>query len=153
MNLLITFVFWAFLYSDISGKLTGGRLIETFTSHILPFLVSQADFWVNGWMFKYSHLIFVLIFATIYMLVNMIACLSLGYALYPIITWKDWKTGVFVPGLYLLIIGSFYLFTYISQRRNRKAGSNLEYLGKEKEQLTDADMFLNSSDTTKNISK
>jgi len=113
-NILITFVFWVFLYSNLPPELKeGGRLIETITSHSVPFIVTQIDFWVNGWLFKYSHLIFVLMFCTFYMIVNIIATFA-NWPPYDIITWQDWQTAVFVPALYILVAGSFLGFTWIS---------------------------------------
>jgi len=115
MNILITLVFWVFLYPDLIGRdFKTTQKVEFFTSHSLPLIVTQIDFWVNGWMFKYSHLVIVIGFAIVYMIVNLIATFALGTPLYPIITWKDWGTAIFVPCLMILIICLFLAFTWIS---------------------------------------
>jgi len=81
------------------------------------------------------------------MIINIIATFVSGKPPYPIITWKDWQTAVFVPSLYILLSGSFILFTWISLRRNQQ--QKIEYLNQKYDELSthSADLFLNTSDS------
>lgn len=147
-NVVITIVFWVFLFPEVDMSMYSfaGKLDMVWT-HCVPCVVTLIEYSMNAWRFKNSHWVVLLIFGLVYGLVNLIGTLIYG-PIYPIITWKDFMSYIFILVICLMEVGLHFLFSKISHWRNRSMnGSSIIYMDTHRDKVdSKGDMYINSKE-------
>lgn len=114
-EIVITIVFWSILYKDVKSFIFGG--IDDFNmhfDHIFPVVFLLIEFSTNKYLFRLQHWIIVVFLGSIYAAFNWVYVLTTGKRIYPILTWKDAMTAVWVVALFFGMILTFFILYKIS---------------------------------------
>ena len=123
IEFLITLVFWTLLYEGVPVF----QNIDTFnlhSYHFLPLLFLLIDYITNRWMLVYSHVIFIELFAVVYAVFNCAYVLSTDDIIYPIVTWRDFGSYMYIIGIFIGVVGVYIPSVYISHKKYRARQSN-----------------------------
>lgn len=69
------------------------------------------------YFFKWQYFV-VLGVSFVYMMVNLVITLT-SFTVYPILTWKDGMTPVWLIACFLLMTGSFFFFWWLGQKKKK----------------------------------
>ena len=110
----ITIVFWTMLY-DPSDPFSWDSF-ENICIHSLPLIMLTIDFFMQRWVFRYNHLAIVFMIGIPYLFLNYYWTVTHS-PIYPMLTWDDIESVIFVLSYIALTVLSFnilYLFTRIN---------------------------------------
>jgi hypothetical protein len=114
-EIIITLFFWGVLFPGMKNP-----DIFTFVDHIAPIVILLIDYSMNRIPFSLRFLPLATILLTIYGVINMSWTLSTGHPVYPPLNFKDGMTAVWVILLGLLLVGGFFLMTWVTKAKLRK---------------------------------
>ena len=121
-GLLIFLIFWAVLVpyaAHSEGHMTVTFEWLMFSQHFITQMLIVIDFVLCGGQFHKPHILFVLIVGALYLVVN--ACVSLNiFVVYPILTWRDGMTALWVTVCIILIVSFFFLFYCLGTRKENQ---------------------------------
>lgn len=87
-----------------------------FAQHFITQCLIVIDFILCGGQFHKPHLLFIIIVGGLYLVVN--ACVTLNiFEVYPILTWRDAFTALWVIVCIVLVIAFFFLFYCLGNRK------------------------------------
>jgi hypothetical protein len=89
--------------------------------HSVDLLLLLIDFCLNSIVFNYRHVVFAVIFITVYGFVNLTVTLQTGTPVYKILTWQDIQSLYFSIAFVVATIGLFLIYSVISVTKNKKA--------------------------------
>ena len=110
----ITLVFWTMLY-DPSYPMSW-FVFESICIHSLPIIMLTLDFLMQRWVFRYNHLSIMFMIGIPYLFLNYYWSVT-HWTIYPMLTWDDIDSVIFVLFYILLTVISFnvlYLITRIN---------------------------------------
>jgi hypothetical protein len=117
-EIIVSIIFWGFLYKDeVSNPFKNIDKFNLHSFHTLPIISLSIDYFTNYWIFKYSHVVITTTYILIYGIFNCIYVLVSGNTIYPILTWKDVMTFVYIFMITLIIVGFHFLFTWLSMKK------------------------------------
>lgn len=116
-EVVITAVFWIFLYNDPGNA---KYRANSFMEHLNPLLVLLIEYVINPWQFRHQHTVFLVLMCFIYIPWNYLGTEIKGEPIYDIISWEDWETAWYLIGIVILLLGAFHAFAFISGLRNKK---------------------------------
>lgn len=127
MEVIITIVFWTALWETFKEKpefanssLAKSRLIM---EHTLPMACLLFDYvFINALPFVLRHCFLYVPIMYLYILVNLVAAISTGENVYPILNWDAWwgiLVGISAPLGFVLI---FCIIRWFNQRKLRRLG-------------------------------
>lgn len=87
-----------------------------FAQHFLTQVLIVIDFILCGGQFHKPHILLVLIVGALYLIVNAYVSLNI-FVVYPILTWKDGMTALWVVLCIILCIAFFFLFYYLGRKK------------------------------------
>ena len=114
-EIIITMFFWAVLFPLMKKSDP-----FTFIDHIAPIVILLIDYSMSRIPFSIRHLPLAMIILLFYGLINMTWTLVTGRPVYPPLDFKTYMTAVWALLLVLLLVGEFYLMTFLTKRKLKK---------------------------------
>jgi len=113
-EVVITVVFWVFLYEDPGNA---KERANAFMQHLNPLLILMTEFILNPWLFHHSHVLFLVGLSFLYIPTNFIGTKVKGEPIYGILSWESMLTAYYLMGIVGLLICSFHMLALISKLR------------------------------------
>ncbi len=122
-DVVITIVFWSILVVvDIEQARAYDFEVLAFTceTHLIPMILLAIEYYNNSVRFTKTHAVFAFTPAFLYTIVSIISSLVYDMPVYPILTWKDYKSIIFGPLIMALFAGGFLSGYLIGERKHRR---------------------------------
>ena len=90
--------------------------------HALPLICYIIDFMLNRLPIVMRHILIGIIVNVVYSLINMIITLSTGMLVYPIFTWTDGLTYLYLFLSFLILVFSYTMMYFLAKIKNKHYG-------------------------------
>lgn len=117
---VVTLLYWSLVFPD--EDVSGVGYLTTSVVHALNSCFFLLDFAINRNLIAHRHGLFVGSYATVYLLFNFIYCQALDTVIYKALDWDKVSGYVFAVVGILATVGSFYLYLWLSPKRDRWQG-------------------------------
>ena len=121
----ITLVYWTMLH-DPTEPFSWSKL-EHICIHSLPMALLTLDFFMQRWVFRYNHVVIMFMIGIPYLFVNYYWTVN-HWTIYPMLTWDDIGSVIFVLLYIILTYMSFvllYLFTRLNVQMKKPSEANI----------------------------
>ena len=125
-EIIITIVFWSLLYHEFHPFSSFGAFWNH-GFHILPVLFLLIDYFTNEWRLQHKHIWISLSASFVYAVFNAALVLISGRVIYPILTWKDWQSYVYIIGMIIALFIFHHFFVWLSYKKLRESNRNDDY--------------------------
>ncbi len=91
-------------------------IVLNFEQHLITQLLILIDFILSGSQFHKPHVFAVCVFGFLYLVVNAAVSLKI-FVVYPILTWRDGFTALWVIVCIAVAIGFFFIFYWLGKKK------------------------------------
>ncbi|CAI2380196.1 unnamed protein product [Moneuplotes crassus] len=129
IEIILCILFWSFLWEGPDEY--HFHQVFDILAHSAPAVFLVADFFLQKWLFRFQHIIFIIIVALVYLLINLIYVKSTGFHIYPILKWNDYFSYLIILISFvmaLIIHGGFVFISIITTRKKEESSDDYSRL-------------------------